>query len=464
MIDNRQVGNCIAKLRQGRNMTQQQLAAALNVSHQAVSKWENGAALPDIQTLMALTKLFGVTVEQLMSGEIPQAQPERARSQEDRFQSFGSFVNGVMSDIGSLFRSESTEKAPEADDGSKEAVLEDETPQEAEQQSADIDLSSLLEMAPFMSKAAVQDMLANVRRRLEPEEIAKFAPFVESDFLETLIRQNCCEMNWDTLRRVAPFLRKEVVDAFARMAAEGERVFRPSEAGVNQAAENLQRNWNEAAQYVSKGMDSAVRKVVRFGDNVASKVSKALEDMATAPADENDRLNQLRRSAFERAMQQERWDWLEARIRDIADPELRQFVADKAFELGRAEWVYENLGDYADIGTIRSAIERGDWGWLGEHVWNFSKPLQQEVALAAAKAENWQWISSFAEQMELSECVDQIAESALRSGARLLAVQLAHYDMNAEQLEHIALTGVELNDLEFIDMISDILPQESLRL
>ena len=47
MIDNRAVGKTIATLRQNRNMTQQQLAATLNVSHQAVSKWENGQALPE---------------------------------------------------------------------------------------------------------------------------------------------------------------------------------------------------------------------------------------------------------------------------------------------------------------------------------------------------------------------------------------------------------------------------------
>ena len=63
MINNIAVGKTIAKLRQNRNMTQQQLAAALNVSHQAVSKWENGAAMPDVQTLLDLTRLFGVTVE-----------------------------------------------------------------------------------------------------------------------------------------------------------------------------------------------------------------------------------------------------------------------------------------------------------------------------------------------------------------------------------------------------------------
>ena len=55
-------------------------------------------------------------------------------------------------------------------------------------------------------------------------------------------------------------------------------------------------------------------------------------------------------------------------------------------------------GGYADAEAIDSAIANGDWGWLGEHVWKFDDELQQKVALAAMKAENWQWLSAYAEQ------------------------------------------------------------------
>lgn len=71
MIDNRTVGRCIARLRVAKGMTQQGLAAALNVSHQAVSKWETGAALPDMQTFYSMSKLFGVTMEPDFDGRSP---------------------------------------------------------------------------------------------------------------------------------------------------------------------------------------------------------------------------------------------------------------------------------------------------------------------------------------------------------------------------------------------------------
>ncbi|MBQ3669435.1 MAG: helix-turn-helix transcriptional regulator, partial [Clostridia bacterium] len=66
-ISNKNVGMNIANLRTARRMTQQQLAAAMGVSHQAVSKWETGAALPDLETILNLSRLFGVSMEELLS-------------------------------------------------------------------------------------------------------------------------------------------------------------------------------------------------------------------------------------------------------------------------------------------------------------------------------------------------------------------------------------------------------------
>ena len=107
MIDNIQVGKTIAKLRQNKNMTQQQLAAALSVSHQAVSKWETGAALPDVQTLVALTRLFGITIEQLLEGEVLEDRvepPKPASPFDEPIQNIGNFVNNIVDSVGSIFR------------------------------------------------------------------------------------------------------------------------------------------------------------------------------------------------------------------------------------------------------------------------------------------------------------------------------------------------------------------------
>lgn len=69
-----QIGLNIAELRRQREMTQAELAERLNYSDKAVSKWERGESLPDVMTLMELARLFGVTVDALLSDvQLPDA-------------------------------------------------------------------------------------------------------------------------------------------------------------------------------------------------------------------------------------------------------------------------------------------------------------------------------------------------------------------------------------------------------
>lgn len=67
-MDNQQVGNFIAGLRKSKGMTQKDLAEKLGVTDKAVSKWERGLGYPDISILPSLADVFGVTVEEILSG------------------------------------------------------------------------------------------------------------------------------------------------------------------------------------------------------------------------------------------------------------------------------------------------------------------------------------------------------------------------------------------------------------
>lgn len=58
----------IKKLRNVANMTQEELAERLHVTRQAISSWENGKNQPDVQTLEAIAKEFGVTIEEVIYG------------------------------------------------------------------------------------------------------------------------------------------------------------------------------------------------------------------------------------------------------------------------------------------------------------------------------------------------------------------------------------------------------------
>ncbi len=71
-----EMGKEIRRLRQDRGLTQEALAAALNVSAQAVSKWECGSTVPDVQLLPEIAVFFGVTIDQLFA-MTPEQQMER---------------------------------------------------------------------------------------------------------------------------------------------------------------------------------------------------------------------------------------------------------------------------------------------------------------------------------------------------------------------------------------------------
>lgn len=70
------LGENIVRLRTQKNWSQGDLADALNVSRQSVSKWETDASIPELDKLLKLSELFGVTLDALVrGGDAPKAEP-----------------------------------------------------------------------------------------------------------------------------------------------------------------------------------------------------------------------------------------------------------------------------------------------------------------------------------------------------------------------------------------------------
>jgi transcriptional regulator with XRE-family HTH domain len=68
------IGNKIKQLRKLKGITQEQLADRIGISFQAVSKWENNTALPDITLVPALANIFGVSIDELFEYNLKQLQ------------------------------------------------------------------------------------------------------------------------------------------------------------------------------------------------------------------------------------------------------------------------------------------------------------------------------------------------------------------------------------------------------
>ena len=69
-MDQIKIGKFIAALRKDKGMTQEQLGEKLGVTNKTVSRWENGNYMPDVEMLSLLSKEFGVTINELITGEL----------------------------------------------------------------------------------------------------------------------------------------------------------------------------------------------------------------------------------------------------------------------------------------------------------------------------------------------------------------------------------------------------------
>lgn len=96
---NETVGKRIAKYRKEKGFTQETLAEKLEVSAQAVSKWENDISCPDIGLLPRLCKVLGITTDELLTGERAEVRmlPEQERKPLEEL-TFRVRINSVAGD------------------------------------------------------------------------------------------------------------------------------------------------------------------------------------------------------------------------------------------------------------------------------------------------------------------------------------------------------------------------------
>ena len=66
-----EIGNQIKQHRAALNLSQEDLAEQIYVTRQTLSNWENGKTYPDVNSLLRLSDVFGVTLDELVKGDIP---------------------------------------------------------------------------------------------------------------------------------------------------------------------------------------------------------------------------------------------------------------------------------------------------------------------------------------------------------------------------------------------------------
>lgn len=87
------LGNNIYTLRAKADLSQEELAAKLGVSRQSVSKWETDASVPDVDKLIQLSKIFEITLDELVNGAENQQQADMIRPEATQIENGSAVIN-----------------------------------------------------------------------------------------------------------------------------------------------------------------------------------------------------------------------------------------------------------------------------------------------------------------------------------------------------------------------------------
>lgn len=120
----------LARLREQNNMSQFEVAEALDVSRQAISRWETGRAKPSTEKLIALSRLYGVPLDELVGGEPARAENVEApapprRASPRRWIAAGALALAVLAAIIGAYllgRGESDDKVIDVEDLNEEVM------------------------------------------------------------------------------------------------------------------------------------------------------------------------------------------------------------------------------------------------------------------------------------------------------------------------------------------------------
>ncbi len=243
MLDARKIGAYISKLRKEKDMTQMELANELNVSHQAVSKWERGESIPDIGTIPLIARLFHKSIDDILyagetsnkpMGIVVNALSKNETKQVAELVNKREFPMEDLKDLAPIIKTSTLNNV--AKQVEKELIspdlivelapfLDSEVLDEIVIETADegIDWKFVSRLAPFISQETLSTLANKIKDSANIKDIVYLAPFLEREYLDKLVKESDTEeMNWDLVTHVAPFLSKDTVEYLANQLIESE--------------------------------------------------------------------------------------------------------------------------------------------------------------------------------------------------------------------------------------------------
>ena len=371
-IDYQKTGRAISACRQELGLSQQELARLMNVTHQAASKWENGAALPDTAILLALSKLFDVTMEALLLGEVEPKAPQPEQKAEKAGEHIHTHALEAMAEL----------IQAQIEDGMKETF-------EA-QPELDAAEDAAFEGFDVMEKEDADDVPEGGIDKKLFARITGMLPFVSTGMADELFARAVADgtASLSQLAQVAPFVSSQVLS---------DCVMKLAEKGLSR--EDTRRALNALAPFLDqKTLESLINGEI--GDIDSKLAMQLMPFVNTKTADALVRRvmgMQMQNCADAKAEKPERRE---------ATPdkraEIRWRIALKAAESGNTDWIEEHADELTEdqqeqLGTM--AIENGDEALLEALLSTVRDDVINHLLEKAMEAENWELINLISENM-----------------------------------------------------------------
>jgi transcriptional regulator with XRE-family HTH domain len=221
MINSRKVGATVSRLRKAKNWTQMQLADRMNVTHQAVSRWENGDSLPDIGILTELAQALGISADELLNGELAQALSSEGRLASEKV--ITALAEGRTEDVARMILDRQAgldalvEVAPVTPPNLLKGVVEN-------MEGYQFDLKQIVELAPFLDQETLQAVVNELSGpELDLNLLEAIAPHLEPQSLKGYVsRVLDGSLDPEVISVLLPFLEgDEIVDQLAGQAGKG---------------------------------------------------------------------------------------------------------------------------------------------------------------------------------------------------------------------------------------------------
>ncbi len=191
-------GRALSNLRKNADMTQNEVADKLNLSRQAVSKYERGESFPDISVLVLIAELFEVSLDELIGyGDPTEGESTilkgAARGKTD-------IVAENIADVVNL--------APLL----KPSLL---TKLSGRFKAQGLDISSLLVLADYLNDETVSDLMEKASFDIFTVDVLeKFIPFLNRQSIENILeRVMNGEADWHLLEPLSPYINHSIIEA-----------------------------------------------------------------------------------------------------------------------------------------------------------------------------------------------------------------------------------------------------------